>query len=67
MEKISKQRKRKPGRIPGPTQPGGTAYIPQGPQAVQKKPKAVEKKPGASTRPKPGGPVKPKPIKKRGR
>lgn len=58
-ESISKKPKRPgPGRVPGPTQPGGTANIPKGPKMV------AGKKPGASTRPKPGGPVKPKPIKR---
>ena len=59
-ESISKRPKRpSSGRVPSPTSPGGTAYVPKGPKMVAKK-----RKPAASTRPKPGGPVKPKPIKR---
>lgn len=59
-DSIAKHPKRpSSGRVPGPTQPGGTAYIPKGPKMT-----AGKKKPGASTRPRPGGPVKPKPIKR---
>ena len=58
---ISKRPARNPGRVPSPTQPGGTAYIPKGPKMV-----AGKRKPGASTRPKPmPGVIMPKPVKKK--
>jgi hypothetical protein len=59
-ESIAKKPKRPgSGRIPSPTQPGGTAYVSKGKTMT-----AGKKKPGASTRPRPGGLVKPKPIKR---
>ena len=59
-ESITKKPKRPgSGRVPSPTAPGGPAYVPKGPKMT-----AGKKKLGASTRPKPGGPVKPKPIKR---
>ena len=47
----------------------GPGWGTQRPGTMMKKAgkKAVGKKPGMSTRPKPGGPVKPKPVKKRAR
>ena len=60
MEKISKQKKKRPGMVQGP---GWSAQRPGGDMKKAGK-KAIAKKPGASTRPRPGGPVKPKPIKR---
>ena len=59
MEKISKQKKKRPGMVQGP---GWSAQRPGDMKKAGKK--MTAKKPGASTRPKPGGPVKPKPIKR---
>ena len=61
MEKISKQKKKRPGMVQGP---GWSAQRPGGDMKKAGK-KAIAKKPGASTRPRPrpGGP-KPKPIKR---
>ena len=42
---------------------GGPGWV-WGPNQSGKKKKPMSKKPTASTRPRPGGPVKPKPVKR---